>query len=125
MFASLRSKSDRVAVFGLLIPVSIVVMKQKSGEDVVFYKKSPVTLQGLRRCVRFAQNKPRPRCGIRFSSLEYCFSEIKKAISNNQLQFSKKSDAAGIRTPNLLIRSQVLYPVKLQRHWIGENTIFI
>ena len=38
---------------------------------------------------------------------------------------AKKSDAAGIRTPNLLIRSQVLYPVKLQRHWIGENTIFI
>ena len=34
-------------------------------------------------------------------------------------------DAAGIRTPNLLIRSQVLYPVKLQRHWIGENSIFI
>ena len=27
---------------------------------------------------------------------------------------SEKSDSEGIRTPNLLIRSQVLYPVKLQ-----------
>ena len=29
---------------------------------------------------------------------------------------SEKSDSEGIRTPNLLIRSQVLYPVKLQSH---------
>lgn len=30
-------------------------------------------------------------------------------------------DPAGIRTPNLLIRSQVLYPVKLRSHWDGKD----
>lgn len=29
---------------------------------------------------------------------------------------SEKSDSEGIRTPNLLIRSQVLYPVELPAH---------
>lgn len=35
--------------------------------------------------------------------------------------FPSLSDPAGIRTPNLRIRSAVLYPVKLRSHFEGAN----
>ena len=85
-----------------------------------------ITSKGFSVCSLRSDQTPTALRYSGFSSLDYCFNEIKKAISTiaSYIIF-KKSDAAGIRTPNLLIRSQVLYPVKLQRHWIGENTIFI
>ena len=85
-----------------------------------------ITSKGFSVCSLRSDQNPTALRYSGFSSLDYCISEIKKAISTIACySISKKSDAAGIRTPNLLIRSQVLYPVKLQRHWIGENTIFI
>ena len=33
-------------------------------------------------------------------------------------------DSGGSRTPNLLIRSQVLYPIKLQSQFEGANIIY-
>jgi hypothetical protein len=34
----------------------------------------------------------------------------------------KKSEPGGIQTPNLLIRSQMLYSVKLQAHFVSLTT---
>jgi hypothetical protein len=43
---------------------------------------------------------------------------VKKFYAKKALDFSKALSAlVGIRTPNLLIRSEMLYPIELQMHF--------
>ena len=84
-----------------------------------------ITSKGFSVCSLRSDQTPTALRYSGFSSLDCCFSQIKKRRRCRFTTNLRFRDTAGIRTPNLLIRSQVLYPVKLQRHWIGENTIFI
>jgi hypothetical protein len=44
-----------------------------------------------------------------------CLEKLKKRLQVHVLEaFFKCGDRVGIRTPNLLIRSQVLYPIELR-----------
>ena len=53
------------------------------------------------------------RCGINFSSLQ---KSTKKRVTTKIATLILFGEPEGTRTPNLLIRSQVLYPIKLQVH---------
>ena len=90
-----------------------------------FRDTAGITSKGFSVCSLRSDQTPTAMRYSGFSSLDYCFSEIKKRRRCRFTTNLRFRDTAGIRTPNLLIRSQVLYPVKLQRHWIGENSIFI
>ena len=56
-----------------------------------------------------------PRIGLAPTSKRPCWAHIKKPPQNLR-RHDYNGDPGGIRTPDLLIRSQVLYPAELRSH---------
>ena len=64
--------------------------------------------------LRFGSEEQQSECAISFETKKLVASDTTLATSGT---------AEGIRTPDLLVRSQTLYPTELQPHTAGEVSL--